>query len=162
MRKLTPFLVAIVVLLLPAMALAGDSSSSGGGMDDLGKTIAVVITGAVVAIGERFWGWISHKRGAAKIAQQIDVHALEQMIAEDAIDYVDELAHRALKPGAKALDAVEKEAAARGYAKEMAAARKLAKDSADRIAKIVVARLGASRKPPKPAGSVATLPLKPR
>ncbi len=159
MRKLTPFLVLAAVLLFPALALAGDGSSSSATPKNISDWVAVLVGGAVLAIGERLWGLISHKRGAAKVAKQLDIHAIEQLIADEAIDYVDELVHRASKPGGKVLTSIEKAAEARGYADQMAKARKLGKDSAERIAKILLARLGASRKAPS-SGALATRMLR--
>lgn len=148
-RKPILFLTLLLIALvyMPTLALAGDGSplpSTSG--DPLTNFVKLVIVSGIAAIGERVWGWLSHKKAGAAIVKQLDVHQLEQMIAEEAIDFADEQAHKAVKFGKEKLDGIAKKAEARGYVDEVASARKLGKDSVDRVLKIIEARLSAQRK----------------
>jgi len=147
MRAMLFLLTLLLVLFLPALAFAGASdalpSTEG---DPLSNLVKTAIVGGIGWLFTELVSLVRSKRAGRAVINQIDVHQLEQMIAEEAIDYADEQLHKAIKKGAEYAEAISKKAEALGYAEEMAAARKLGKDSVKRLLKIIEARLNAQRR----------------
>lgn len=109
-----------------------------------------LFTGVIATLGYA-WTWIRGKKAAQKVVQHIDEHKLVQMIAGQAIDYAEELAHRATKAkNALVSEVKESEAVQRGLellAKYGFDTKKARKDAEDEMRKIIRARLGATRTP---------------
>lgn len=149
MRSILFLLTLLLVMLVPALAFAGAADALPSTKDD--PLSALVKTAIVTGLG---WLWtelvglVRTKRAGRVVLDQMNVHQVEQMIAQEAIDFAEEQLRKAKKVGAAAAETLSKKAEARGYAEELARARKLAKGSVDRIMKILEARLAAARRDP--------------
>ncbi len=127
-----------------ANAGTGPGVTGGGGTspkDVLDTIIAATVTAGLAWVSHHVVGWLKHSAKGKKAAQAIDTFHLEQMVAERAIDYVEEQAHKAVKAGKKVVDAHEKLHQAVAYAKDHG----LVDDGLHRVEKIIEARLGAKR-----------------
>lgn len=149
MRKLLLFVTLGCLMLLPSLAFASGGVLPSTEGNPLTNLIKVTIGAGLSWLFGEVVGWVRQRKAGAAVLKQLDVHQLEQMIADEAIDYAEEQAHKAVKRAKEILTPLEKAAAARGYAEELAKARKLAKDSIGRVTKIIEARLNAKRREPE-------------
>lgn len=138
-------LIVGLVMFWPALAFADDGSGDAGtvkSIDDLVRLVVTTAVGATVAfVGKHLVGWLKKSTAGKKAAKAIDDFKLEQMIADAAIHYAEEQAHKAIKLGGQALDANAKLRFALDYAKRHG----LVDDAIGRVVQIIEARLGVHR-----------------
>lgn len=146
------FLVAIAasfglfaLLFHYGVAHAGTTAGDPAVPHDTGSLIDRIIQVSVLAglgwVAKHVTGWLHHSAAGKKAAKAIDDFQLEQLVADRAISYVEEQAHKLQGAGQKALDSNAKLKQAVDYAK----AHGLVDDGLHRVEKIIEARLGASR-----------------
>lgn len=141
--------VAAMILLVPSLALAASQPVITGGNPADWKTW--VYTAVVVPFLGRAWQWLSSHVGIKRASEALHLDELWDKVGDDAIDFAEELAHRAAKEGKSKLDGVAKKNKAVASAIEYAKRRGLKIPKAwqsraqEYLADLIDRRLGARR-----------------
>lgn len=151
-RRVRLYSVAAVglILLVPTLAHAGSPNTvvTGGDPGDWKNWLFTTVIAPVLVQG---WRWLSAHVGVKKAAEKLGVDELWDKIGDDAIDFAEELAHRAIKRGSDRLTGEAKENKAVAAVLELAKKHGLKippawKSKAEQWARDLIARrLGARR-----------------
>lgn len=139
-----------VLLLMPAVAHAAPADYAPRPDEPLDAWLKrIALTGVIAGLAYA-WTWIRGKKAAQKVAKYVDEHKLVQLIADQAIDYVEELDHKARKIGDRLAESVkDSKALERGLEllEKYGFDTKKAKAAAEaELRKVLLSRLGATRK----------------
>jgi len=157
-RKITLPMFALltffaVLLLSPVVAFAAPSDYAPRPDEPLDVWLKRIAITTVIAGIAYAWSWLRGKKAAQKVVKYVDEHRLVQMIADQAIGYVEELDHKARKLKERLTESVkESEAVKRGLElleKYGFDTKKAKADAEAEMRKIILARLGATRTAPK-------------
>ena len=107
--------------------------------------LQIVAAGAIAYVGRHVGAWLRGHREVARAAQALNVHQLIQMLAADAVAYVEEQAHKEISKGAAKLSSHDKLSMALNYGAQLARARGLDRAALREFSMVIEARLGASR-----------------
>lgn len=144
----------LIVLVMPRVALADTGAgASVVGTDVRGGLVDAIVAQVAAAMGlglKWLWNKVKSSGTARKVLDFTAQHKLAQQIAQDAVNYSNELKHQAIDEGKKLAGKVLQSEAydyASDLLRKVGLPPKIEKAIKDEMIKIILARLGATRAP---------------